>query len=178
MSAFWTIGLAFMLLASAGVGAGEALYRWTDDQGQVHFSDRVPEMEGRPVQTLPMPETGTFTAPGDDRYSVMNQSRRMRAERQARETARRRAYLAELEERRRLAEIAAAEARAKQYEAEAQRAREPVYVLPWGWRSGHHHHRRPPPPVPQARPQPPPSQMSLRRPGRSLKPVAPAEERR
>ncbi|MFD2110942.1 DUF4124 domain-containing protein [Thiorhodococcus fuscus] len=178
MSAFWTIGLALMLLASAGVGAGEALYRWTDDQGQVHFSDRVPDREARSVQTLPMPETGTFVAPGDDRYSVMNQSRRMRAERQARETARRRAYLAELEERQRLAEIAAAEARARQLDAEAQRARDPVYVLPWGWSGRHPHHRRPPPPVPQLSPQSPPSQMSLRRPGRSLKPVAPAEERR
>ncbi|EXJ15707.1 DUF4124 domain-containing protein [Imhoffiella purpurea] len=160
-----------MLMSPSGAALGEdRLYRWTDEAGQVHFSDRAPEASDRPVESMAMPESPGAARREGDPYSVINQTRRMEAERKARELARRRAYLDELEERQRLAEIEAAEARTRQLEAEAQRAREPVYVLPWGW-LGRHHHHRPPRPRTQEYPPSPRSQMSLKRPGRSLKPV-------
>jgi hypothetical protein len=41
MSAIKAIGL--LLLAAHGVAQAEAIYKWTDDQGKVHYSDVVPE---------------------------------------------------------------------------------------------------------------------------------------
>jgi len=172
----WSLFLCSISLFLVGVAAaGDSLYRWTDDQGVVHFSDRAPATSDRPVETLSMPESAASASTDDDTYSVIKQVERMQAERRRRAHERRKAYLQDLDERRRLAEVAAAEARARQFEAELQGARETIYIRPWAWplypSPPHLHHR--PPSASSAQPQSPRSQMSLRRPGRSIKPVAP-----
>lgn len=45
MSAGMVATLAGVLLSLAGAGAAATLYRWVDDEGVVHYSDRVPPSE-------------------------------------------------------------------------------------------------------------------------------------
>ncbi len=47
--------LVVMALPSSGFGAqgaGKHLYRWTDDQGNVHYSDQVPADQARPAKAI------------------------------------------------------------------------------------------------------------------------------
>lgn len=164
--------LLLTLFVTADLCAGEQLYRWVDDQGQVHFSDQPPSHSTVPVQIQPLPPP--VRPPTDDRYSVMNQVKRLEGERQQLEAARRTEKLIRLEEARRLAEIEAARAQARQADAEAERARQPVYIVyPWFRkppRTGPDHRPdRPdrPPRGSDSRPDPPDGR-SLTRPGRSL----------
>ena len=163
--------LLLTLLATAELGAGE-LYRWVDDQGQVHFGDRPPSNPAVPVQVQPLPAPAP--QPADDPYSVMNQVRRLEAERKQLEAMRREEQLRRLEEARHLAEIEASRARARQADAEAERARRTLYPL-------YPRFRRPPCPRPdrcpdrrdhpprQSEPRPlQPDGRSLPRPERSL----------
>ena len=73
-----------MGLLLVGAAAAETVYRWTDERGEVHFSDRPPAT-GAPsaeqVEVAPAPAG----AGGDDYYSVVNQARRLEEQRLERE---------------------------------------------------------------------------------------------
>lgn len=164
--------LLLILLVGTDPCAADQVFRWVDDQGQVHFSDRPPSNPAVPVQIQPLPASPRVRQPADHTHSVMNQVRRLEAEREQIEAARREEKLRRLEEARHLAEIEESRARARQADAEAERARRPVYsIYPRFW--------RPPRPRPDHRPDKPghpprhseplqPNGRSLTRPGRSL----------
>ena len=118
--------------AQATERAASQIYQWTNQNGEVQFSDRRPANGSAPHKVISVPETATpAPADGNDPYSVENQARRMEADRKQREESRLRAererwearQLA-IEERKRLAELEAAEARA-QWEKEG--GSRPIY---------------------------------------------------
>jgi hypothetical protein len=88
----------------AGPG-GSAVYRWTDGQGVVHFSDSPPAHAPADTRVLPLTSPPPPADAEADLFSVINQARRMAEERRARERAR-------LEELRVRAELERAAARA------------------------------------------------------------------
>ncbi|WP_200376194.1 DUF4124 domain-containing protein [Thiocystis violacea] len=149
--------LSFLLL---GIGsdalASESLYRWVDGQGQVNFSDQPPPTSTGPVEVQTLPAVPAAKTPADDRYSVVNQARRMEEERLQREQVRRDAEQRSLEARRQLLAIEAERAKA---EAEnTTRERYFVHPIP--------RHPRPPR-SPGFEPRPPgPDQGPPRRPER------------
>jgi hypothetical protein len=123
-------------LTSLAVSAAEQLYRWTDEQGRTHFSDRAPPSDA--AETVEALATPTYSDPGipSDQYSVVEQWRRLSAERQAEKAARQ-----EREDRRReyalrQREIAAAEQAAAQITAVPTYGG-PVWVAPPRYRPGH-----------------------------------------
>lgn len=70
--------LVVATLAPAGYACADAIYRWVDDDGIVHFSDRAPRA-GTEVDTLRVNETNpSGYDPKADPYSILNQSGRIR----------------------------------------------------------------------------------------------------
>ena len=107
------------------------LYKWEDEQGRVHYSDRVPVEPGSPVEVQPLPrQPPTGSTADDDYYSIENQAKRLEDERKNREEARSEAEQKRLEEKERIAELEEARARAKRLEQENQRESYPQYVFP------------------------------------------------
>ncbi len=161
--------LALIIPMASPMAAGQ-IYRWVDDQGNVHFSDQPPSSPSVSVQVQPMPSTAPASQPDEMPYSVMNQVKRLQAEREQREAARRAEQLQRLEEARRLADIDAAEAQARQAEMQAERARQPVYFVYPGFHR-HPRHREDEPPAPPPRKDHQPDrrdERSLTTPGLSL----------
>ena len=85
-----------LILSMSGLSAqpsAEALYRWTDSEGRVHFGDRPPPADFRDLEELGMPRFASPEQPPDqDPYSIMNQLGRLQenrreAERERRESA-------------------------------------------------------------------------------------------
>ncbi|MDJ0739106.1 MAG: DUF4124 domain-containing protein [Gammaproteobacteria bacterium] len=138
LAALLTVWLAGALTPPAGA---DALYRWIDADGRVHFSDRPP-MPGAPasVERLPTPR---YADPGipSGHYSVTEQLQRLQAERLAREQQRRERQREAREQALREREVAAAE-RAAEQAAAAPALRTPVWVTPRlrppTYRHGHH----------------------------------------
>ena len=101
---------ASQLLSPAA--AGDVVYRWVDEGGVTHFSDSPPAAQNTPqggVESLSLPDNFPVAAnPTGDYYSIINQWKRMREERNEQEK------LALEQERLRLeqtrAELAAAQA--------------------------------------------------------------------
>lgn len=121
---FLLAGLLTSHLASAA-----DLFRWTDAEGRVHFSDRPPVTGSvEDVEQLPRPQ---FEDPGipEGRYSVTEQWQRMQAERLAREREQsersRQARELALRER----EVAASE-RAVENTSATGSVASPVWVVP------------------------------------------------
>lgn len=139
-----------MLIAAAVLGFSltaqtAPLYRWVDEEGGVHFSDQPPAAGTRRTQSqsLRRPDYAEpIRAPEQDPYSILNQAKRLEAQRRQREDERRKRKKQQREfqlEKRRL-------------EVERERANQPlrsapVLVYP-------RHHRRPPI-MPYHRPGPP-----------------------
>lgn len=156
------MSLALLCVLTAPPLHAAQVYRWTDPDGQVHFSDSAPPagVVGEAVSDLPDADP-----PGDDSgaedYSVEAQAQRMEAERLAREAERQEARSDDQDER-----IRQLEERVRQAEEETRRLKEseqqrvPVLVRPArrypgypypgsGWDHGHpppgHMPNRPPP---------------------------------
>ncbi|MBK1725097.1 DUF4124 domain-containing protein [Thiocystis violacea] len=145
------------------VAGAEPLYRWTDDQGEVHYSDRVPNRPHRSVDVeTPSRADQGVSQTTENPYSVMNQTRVMEAERLQREQARRLADMERVERQRQLLELEAARVQAHE---DARRASTwPDFVQPIP------RPPRPDPPRP-AQPPEPPAQPPARPPVRpSLRP--------
>ncbi len=146
----------------------ENLYRWSDDQGQVHYSDQPPDQPHGSVDVRALPRATQSQRAVGERYSVMEQVRQMEAERAERERARQAEDMRRLQLQRRVFEVEAARANANQ--AARASASRPYFVHP------------PPPPPPGLHPPMPPGQhpppphgrpaqnslRSLTVPGRSL----------
>jgi hypothetical protein len=138
---------------SAHTSLAEQLYRWTDEQGRVHFSDRAPEgsVAGE-VEALPTPQfADPDTTP--DTYSVMQQWQRLSAERQAQERARQEQKYRSRELALRQREVAAVE-RAAEQPVTRTGVWGPVWPVPPIHRPGH-----PPGQGPGHRPGKPPTQL-------------------
>lgn len=67
--------LALTLLASGSIAAGEVAYRWVDEHGVTHFSDRPPERAAQ-VETVALPE---YAVPATFTYSYVALLDRLRA---------------------------------------------------------------------------------------------------
>lgn len=163
---------AALLAASVGAVSAQQLYRWTDDQGQVHYSDQAPSGSHGAIQleSAAKPK-GPGSAPEDpDPFSVVNQARAMEAERLQREQARQAAEMQRLAREQARLEAEAARAQASRAEETLETRRS--FVLP-----------PPRPPRPPLRPDLPghrpvaptpgpakPTQRSLKLPSRSLHP--------
>lgn len=79
---FRGILMATLLAVAATASAQDALYRWTDAQGQLHFSDQPPPTDGQPHEQLPLPSyTEPALSPDQAPYSILNQARRLEAAR-------------------------------------------------------------------------------------------------
>lgn len=123
--------------------AGRTLYKWTDTEGGVHFSDQIPAGEVGDLKSQPLPAIAPAAQDArDDRYSVENQARLLEKERQAREEVREQARKERDERKLRKLEIEAARAKKEA----AERPRE-IYIPGYPW-PGH--------PVPPVHPMPPP----------------------
>ena len=131
-----------LLWFGATSSLAEQLYRWTDEQGRVHFSDRAPDgsVAGE-VEALPTPQ---FADPGTtpDRYSVLQQWQRLSAERQAQQRARQENRYRSRELALRQREVAAAERAAEQPGASTG-VWGPVWYTPPIHRPGHPPGHRP-----------------------------------
>lgn len=79
------VGAAVALTAAVGAAgvAAAPVYRWVDEGGLVHFGDEPPPDGAGAVERVEV-EPGSPAA-GDDYYSVVNQARRMEAQRLERE---------------------------------------------------------------------------------------------
>jgi hypothetical protein len=121
-----------LLMLPAAIAAQEGrLYKWQDEQGRVHYSDRPPRDDASSVEVRPLPRQGpAVERPEDDYYSVENQARRMEQQRKAREAARKEAEEKRRAEQRRKAELQATRDRAKQLEEVLEQEGYPVYVRP------------------------------------------------
>jgi hypothetical protein len=167
---------AVVLVAALTVSlpaSGGELYRWTDAEGRVHFSDRAPASEvPAEVERLPTPR---FADPGipPGHFSVTEQWERLQAERlvRQREQWARNREARELTLRER--EVAAAERAAEQF-SEPSTVSGAVWVAPrrpWHrhrpghrpgrpvpysglWKPDHPAYRPPPPTRPHPRPTP------------------------
>ncbi len=124
------------------------LYRWVDEQGVVHFSDRMPAAHPAEVTQTALPATGSpQQAPAENPYSVENQLKHFEDARKAREAAKEKAQKVEEEAALRKAKIEAAK-------AEKAAAEREIMQRGWYWPS------LPPPPPPQLPPpdhRPPPT---------------------
>ena len=69
--------------------ADDVVYRWVDEGGVTHFSDSPPAAQNAPqggVESLSLPDNFPVAAnPADDYYSIINQWKRMREERNEKE---------------------------------------------------------------------------------------------
>ena len=145
-------GLLVLLAATPAVPAdGDSLYRWTDDLGRTHFSDRPPATASPPrVERFRAPSYADSGVP-DDHFSVTNQLKRMQTERLERERERREREQAAREQALREREVAAAELAAEQAAGRESRAGV-IYAPPWGSRYPHRGRPHRPHPPRQVRP--------------------------
>lgn len=78
---------AIQLLSPAA--AGDVVYRWVDEDGITHFSDSPPAAQNMPrggVKSLSLPDNFPEAInPNGDYYSIINQWKRMREERNEKE---------------------------------------------------------------------------------------------
>ncbi|NEX20057.1 DUF4124 domain-containing protein [Thiorhodococcus mannitoliphagus] len=167
-------GNRFICAVLLAVGGAEALaqplYRWTHEQGLVHYSDQPPSQPHRSLHLEPATTAAKPSSREDpDTFSVLNQARVMAAERLQREQARQAAEMQRLAREHQRLELEAARAQARQA-ADGVAAR-PYFV-----------HPLPRPPRPPLRPPPPghrpsdpsqepakPTQMILKLPPRSVR---------
>jgi hypothetical protein len=75
-----------LLLGIQGVALG-GVYRWVDDSGRVHFTDRPPPGQGEPVEIAPAPTSSGAPAPASvpDRDRMLQMFEKRREERKAAE---------------------------------------------------------------------------------------------
>ena len=147
---------AFALCCYSAVGAEELqqkkLYRWVDEQGQVHFSDRAPAGHPAEVTQTELPATGSSEqAPTENPYSVENQVKQFEEDRKAREAAQAQAQQAKKEAELRKAKIEAAKAEKAAAEREIVQGGGYWPILPPPPPPNH----RPPPQLPPSKPRPP-----------------------
>ena len=86
----WGLTWAAIIIAAQQPGYGEEIYRWTDAEGRVHFSD-VPPSAGdhAPLRALePAPAGASTSRIPEDHYSVLNQAKRLEINRLEREQMR------------------------------------------------------------------------------------------
>jgi len=164
------VGLLMVALAFSHPGTAAELYRWTDADGRVHFSDRPPPAAEVPAEVERLP-TPRFADPGipPGHYSVTEQWQRLQAERliRQREQWERNREARELTLRER--EVAAAERAAEELAAPSNVSgavwvgpRRPWYGHRPGrpqphtglWKPDHPAFRPPPPVRPHPRPMP------------------------
>ena len=89
---FCAVGLLGGLICG---GAGAEVYRWTDADGRVHFSDRPPEQSSTAAQKLELPRSSAPTDPELEAYrqrtrkllEVWDEERRLDAEARSAELA-------------------------------------------------------------------------------------------
>ena len=75
--------LLLVTLAAPAVVTSEALYRWVDDEGQLHLSDHPPPAADEQAERLPLPAYASPEQPPDAApYSILNQLRRLEASRE------------------------------------------------------------------------------------------------
>ena len=81
---FESLWLAALLLIGAALTAqAETLYRWVDGAGQLHFSDTPPPEDATRAEELRTPAfTPPSMTPAEDPYSILNQVRRLEAQRE------------------------------------------------------------------------------------------------
>jgi hypothetical protein len=83
----FVIFAVFQLLSPAA--AGDVVYRWVDEDGITHFSDSPPAARTTAqgdVESIALPENlPAAVNPAEDYYSIVNQWKRMREERNERE---------------------------------------------------------------------------------------------
>ncbi len=156
-----------LLLTCTQPFAGGQLYHWVDETGQSHFSDRRPSDTHVSVEVQPLPRRAPSGRPIPDRYSVVDEARRMEVERALRERARMEERLRRLEEQRLVAELEVARAQARRLAEEPRwygypGLLPPPPMHPPAW-AGHRPGRSDPRPDHRRG-------RSLRRPGRSLHP--------
>ncbi len=97
--------LSFLLLTGSVAAGANGLYRWLDEQGQPHFSDRPPT-DGQAAEQLRRPSFAPpRVSPDQDPYSILNQAKRLEARREAIELARRERLASEREYRLRQRQI-------------------------------------------------------------------------
>lgn len=86
MRSSWTGLFASLLLASISMGAGSDIYRWVDDEGNVHFGDTPPEnvkaelvqIESQPVRET-APTTSRLLEDAEERFRRLEEEREARA---------------------------------------------------------------------------------------------------
>ena len=85
--------VGLLILSTGGFAtqpSADALYRWTDNEGRVHFGDRPPPADFHDLEDLGMPSFAPPAQPPDqDPYSIMNQLGRLQQNRQEIERERR-----------------------------------------------------------------------------------------
>ncbi len=86
----WQLGLLLAVASHIAFADPQPLYRWTDSEGSVHFTDQPPPGHAKAAEALVVPSyTAPALAPADDPYSILNQSKRMEAARKDLERERR-----------------------------------------------------------------------------------------
>ncbi len=111
-----------LLAAAAAPAAAATVYRWVDEQGRVHFSDRPPPGGGERLEVRPAPAPGGAPAPRGGAEGGMEAAGR--AERQRRLL---RAFEAERREREAARARAAAERRRREARCRHARRRLALY---------------------------------------------------
>ncbi len=124
-----------VMCATVGTAVAAEVYRWTDSKGVVHFSDKPPAGSGvTHLQPIALPGSGPrIVDPRDEYFSVVNQARRMTAERLEQEKAWRERLEAEAQLQR--------ERNAAEWEQAATQPAPPLepyvvtqpFVHPWPW---------------------------------------------
>ncbi|MGB5775567.1 MAG: DUF4124 domain-containing protein, partial [Sedimenticolaceae bacterium] len=81
---FRSLGMvALLLIGASSTTQAETLYRWVDGAGQLHFSDMPPPDDATQAEELRTPAfTPPQMSPADDPYSILNQVRRLEAQRE------------------------------------------------------------------------------------------------
>lgn len=84
------LGLLLVAASHIAFADPQPLYRWTDSEGRVHFTDHPPPGDAEVAEALVVPSYASpALAPADDPYSILNQSKRMEASRKHVERERR-----------------------------------------------------------------------------------------
>jgi len=161
------------ILAMIGCGAswggpqasgGKTIYKWTDAEGTVHFSDQVPTAGAGVLESQPLPAAVPTThGASDDYYSIENQARRFEEARRTRLAEREQAQKAREERQLRQEEIEAARARREAAEAQKKVVEYPRGIYVPGYPVPPVHPAPPPKPPMPPEPEPERPKMSLPR---------------